>query len=67
MCCEWKMCYGCQECVLWSVVRIPPSLRGSVDFCSFGKVFSHGPRCWACGNHRGHHITLFGLVKTPLE
>jgi hypothetical protein len=21
-------------------VRIPPSLRGSVDFCSFGQVFS---------------------------
>jgi hypothetical protein len=44
---------------LWSVVRIPPLLRGSVDFCSFEQVFSHDPRCWACGNCRGYHITLF--------
>jgi hypothetical protein len=26
--------------LLWTVVRIPPSLRGSVDFFTFGQVFS---------------------------
>jgi hypothetical protein len=46
-------------------VRIPSFLRGSVDFCSFGQVFSHNPRCWECGNHRGHHITLSVWRKPP--
>jgi hypothetical protein len=37
---------------------IPPSLRGSVDFCSFGRYSHKRPRCQACGNFVGTSLAF---------